>query len=73
MRVAAMSTVTPMHEQVHERARENEEVGQVPESVREMLGPQQNEADDQEAGADEKGARCPEASFRLSASTAWCE
>lgn len=53
MRVTA---VPPMHEQVHERARENEEIGQVPECVREMLGPQENEDDDQEPGADQEGA-----------------
>src|SRR5512145_2980625 len=68
MRVAAMSTVTPVHEEVHEWARQNEKVGHIAQRVRQVLGPQQNEADDQEAGADEKSAGCPEAPFPLRAS-----
>jgi hypothetical protein len=52
----SVATVASVHEQVHERARKNEEIRQVPERVREVLGPQQNEADDQKPGADQEGA-----------------
>jgi hypothetical protein len=60
-----MSTMAPMstaHEQVHERARKNEKVGQIPERVREVLGPKQDAGDDQKGRADEKSPRRPEAS-----------
>jgi hypothetical protein len=55
-RVMRVAAVPSMHKQMHERARENEEIRQVPECVREVLGPQQNEDDDQKPGANQEGA-----------------
>ena len=54
-----MSTMAPMstvHKQVHERARKNEKIRQVAEGVREVLGPHQNERDDEERRADQESA-----------------
>jgi hypothetical protein len=59
-----MSAVTSVHEHVHEGAGEDEQVGQEPKSVREMLGPQQDTANGQEGRADEKSTRCPERPVR---------
>jgi hypothetical protein len=53
VRVAAVPSV---HEQVHERARKNEKIRQVAEGVREVLGPHQNERDDEERRADQESA-----------------
>jgi hypothetical protein len=50
-----MSAMPAVHEQVQERTRENEKVGQVPERVGEVLGPEQDAGDDQKGRADEKG------------------
>jgi hypothetical protein len=36
--VTAMSAVTVMHKEVHQRARQKEEKGQHPEQVRRVLG-----------------------------------
>jgi hypothetical protein len=60
--MASMPTVTmtPMHEDVHERAGEDEEVGEVTKSVREVLGPQEKTDDHQQDRAHEKRARRPE-------------
>jgi hypothetical protein len=66
MRVTAMPTVTAVHEDVHEGARENEQIREIPEGVRQVLGPKKDAANDQEDDAHEKGARCPETSGWLS-------
>jgi len=63
--VTAMSAVTPVHEDVHERAGEDEEVGQVAKRVRKVLGPKENACDDQEGRAHEKRSRRPETAFPL--------
>jgi hypothetical protein len=52
--MASVPAMTSVHEHMHQRACENEEVGQVAKSVREVLGPKQDPADDNKGGADEK-------------------
>jgi hypothetical protein len=63
-----MPTVAAMHEHVHDGACENEEVGQIAEGVRQVLGPQQRETYDQEGGANQESSRCPEAALGFAAS-----
>jgi hypothetical protein len=65
--MASMPAVTPVHEDVHEWACENEEEGQISKCVRKMLCPQQDAADDQEGRADEKRARRPETALLVGA------
>jgi hypothetical protein len=57
--------VAAMHEDVHEGASENQEIGQESERVGEVLGPKEDAANDQEGHAYEKGTRCPEAPLRF--------
>jgi hypothetical protein len=45
--MTAMTTVTTMHEDVHERACEQRQPNQDAEDVRAVLGKQQHAADDQ--------------------------
>jgi hypothetical protein len=67
MRVPAMAAVAPVHEHVHERARENQEEGQVAKGMCEVLGPQQEPDDDQEGRAHKKCSGRPEAAVGLGA------
>jgi hypothetical protein len=63
----SVTAMPPVHEDVHERARENQEEGEVAKSVREMLGPEQEPADDQEGRAHKKCSGRPETARRLGA------
>jgi hypothetical protein len=45
--MGAVTTVAPVHEQVHERACEEEQIGQEAQRVREVFGPQEETDDDQ--------------------------
>jgi hypothetical protein len=65
--MVSVPAVSPMHEDVQEWTCENEEEGQKPKSVREVLGPEQDAADDQQDSADDKRTRRPEAALRRSA------
>ena len=62
-----MTAVSAVHEDVHERARENQEEGQVAKSVGEVLRPQQDAGDDQEGRAHQECSRRPETALGLGA------
>jgi hypothetical protein len=63
--MTAMTAVTAMHEDVHERACEERQPNKDAEDVGAMLGEQENAADDQKPDQDEPRSRRYEAGSRI--------
>jgi hypothetical protein len=57
--------MSPVHEHVHERAREQREPNQDTQDVGPVLGKEKGTSDDEEADQDEPGSRGQKASLRL--------
>src|SRR3546814_5495068 len=60
-----MPTMAAVHEQVHERAGEQDEIGQHTQEVRGMLGEEEEASDEQEADQNDLAARSEEHTSEL--------
>jgi hypothetical protein len=58
--------VPVVHEQVHQRAAQEQKIGQYPEDLRRMLGEQKESGNDQEAAYRETKRRSPPRRLSLS-------
>ena len=59
--VSAVSAVSAVHEEMHQRARQDEEVWQNAEQMRPVLRQQEEQADEEEPGRGQACFRFPEA------------
>ena len=66
--MTSVSPMASMHEDVHERASENEKIWDGAEDVGSVFLPQQDQRDSSKAEEDQEGPRPPEATRRRAAS-----